>query len=108
MKALNNIKFLCDATTTFNAWLKAIDDADSYEDARNRGNSAMGFIDCMMVYMNSMLAVENNDFTEQLDEVLEDWAASVYQHMSDKAIATNQPTEVVLKLMRKHDEIKEG
>lgn len=59
MKALNNIKFLCDATTTFNAWLKAIDDADSYGDACNRGYSAMGFIDCMTVYMNNMLAVEN-------------------------------------------------
>lgn len=29
MKALNNIKFLCEATTTFNTWLKAIDDSET-------------------------------------------------------------------------------
>ena len=36
MKALNNIKFVVEATATFNKWLDAIDSAGSYEEAKNR------------------------------------------------------------------------
>lgn len=104
MKALNNVKFLCEATTTFNEWVEAIDKSETYEDARRPGCAALGFIDCMTVYLNTMIAMENNGFVAELDEVLEDWTASVYQHMADKAIETNQPHEVIMKLLKRRDE----
>lgn len=103
MKALNNIKFLTEATTQFNAYLNVIDESESYEHASTAGKYAFGFIDCMIVYLNSMLAAENNDFTEQLDCVLDDWRASVYQHIADKAIETNQNTDLILDLLKKRD-----
>lgn len=104
MKVLNNIKFLCEATTTFNAWLKAIDDSVTYEDAKRYGNAAFGFIDCMTVYLNSMISTENNGFTAELGDVLEDWTASVYQHVGEKAIETKQDIDIVLKLLKRRDE----
>lgn len=104
MKALNNIKFLCEATTTFNSWLKAIDDSETYEGAKLPGNAAFGFIDCMTVYLNTMITMENNDFTGDLGEVLDGWTASVYQHMAEKAIETKQTSETVMKLLKSRDE----
>lgn len=106
MKVMNNIAFLCEATTSFNGWLEEIEKSETYEDARRPGSSAFGFIDCMKVYLNSMIDKENNDFTADLDEVLDNWIASVYQHMADKAIETKQPNETVMNLLRARDEVR--
>ena len=103
MKALNNIKFICDATTTFNSWVDRIDSAIDYEEARRFGSAAIGFADCMTVYLNAMVRTENNDFTAELDEMIESWQAAVYQHMASKAIETNQDNNTILAMLRMRD-----
>lgn len=103
MKALNNIKFICEATTTFNSWVDRIDSAADYEDARRFGSAAIGFADCMTVYLNAMICKENNDFTAELDETVEEWKATVYQHMASKAIETHQDNNTILAMLRMRD-----
>ena len=104
MKALNNIKFISEATTTLNDWLKAIEETETYEDAKNKGRIALGYIDCMMTYLNCMICKENNDFTGDLGELLDSMLASVYQKLANKAIETKQGDDIVMKLLKKRDE----
>ena len=99
MKALNNIKFICDATTTFNSWVDRIDSAVDYEE----GSAAIGFADCMTVYLNAMVSTENNDFTAELDEMIEAWQYTVYQHMASKTIETNQDNNTIITMLRMRD-----
>lgn len=106
MKALNNIKFVVEATATFNKWLDAIDNANSYEEAKKPANAAFGFIDCMTTYLNCMITFENNEFTGDLDEVLTGWETEVYQRMIDKAAQTNQQQSIIQSLMEKRNQIK--
>ena len=103
MKALNNIKFICDATTTFNSWINRIDTASGYEEARRVGSAAIGFVDCMTVYLNAMVDKDNNDFTAELCDVLESWQAAIYQHMASKAIETHQDNSTILAMLRMRD-----
>ena len=42
----------------------------------------------------------------ELDDVLNDWMAKMYQAIADKAIETDQPHDVVLKLLQKRDEYR--
>lgn len=104
MKVLNNIKFICEATRTLDSWLNAIGEAETYEKARQKATGCFGFIDCMTVYCNTMICMENNDFTGDLGDTLEAWTASVYQRMADKAIETKQPAETISKLLQMRDE----
>ena len=106
MKALNNIKFISEATTRFNCLLTAIENAETFEEAKKIGNKALGYIDCMIVYLNCMISKENNDFTQELDELIEDMMASIYQKVADKATETEQDHDTVHKLLIKRDECK--
>lgn len=104
MKALNNMKFITEATTTFNGWLANISSAENYDHAKRNAATAVGFVDCMIVYLNTMIDRENNDFTADLGDVLDEWMAKIYQKVADKAIETNQPNEVILSLLKRRDE----
>ena len=103
MKALNNIRFICDAAKTFSSWVDRIESAADYEEARRAGSAAIGFADCMTVYLNAMIDKDNNDFTAELDETIESWQAAIYQHMANKAIETNQDNNTILAMLRMRD-----
>ena len=103
MKALNNIKFICDSTTTFNSWINRIDTASDYDEARRFGSAAIGFVDCMAVYLNTMVDKDNNDFTAELDDMLKSWQAAIYQHMASKAIETHRDNNTILAMLRMRD-----
>ena len=103
MKALNNIKFISEATTQFNSWVSMINFAVDYDEARRAGSAAIGFAACMTVYLNAMVDKDNNDFTAELDEMIESWQATVYQCMADKAIEFHQSNDTVLAMLRMRD-----
>lgn len=107
MKALNTMKFIANATVELTKYQNKIREAETYENARNAAHQMRGYVDCMITFLNSMICMENNDFTAELDEVIDDWMASVYQTLADKAIETKQDTEVVHKLLCMRDECKQ-
>ena len=80
---------------------EAIEEASTYEDAKNKGRIALGYIDCMITYLNCMITMENNDFTGELGELLDSMLASLYQKLANKAIETKQGVEIVLTLLKK-------
>lgn len=106
MKALNNIKFISEATAQFNRWLRGIDEAEDYGKARTCGAAALGYVDCMTVYLNNMVCLDNNGFTEDLGELLDSWAADVYQHLAWKAIDTKAGNDEIMQMLKKRDKYR--
>ena len=103
MKALHNLRFVSKATISMNDWFEGINKAETFEKAKEKAAAALGYIDCMTTYLNCMIDKENNDFTAELDTLLDAWVAKVYGSLAMRAVETNQSTEVITKLLKKHD-----
>lgn len=103
MKALNNIMFVAEASRTFESWLRGIDQADNFDTAKSKTAAALGFIDCMIVYLNVMIDKENNEFTGELGDVIDSFRHDAYQHLINKADELGEPSEVIFKLCKKRD-----
>lgn len=106
MKALNNMKFVAEASVKLNYWIGEIEAADDFADAKKNEAAAIGYIDCMITYLNCMIDTENNDFTESLDELLDEWSAEVYQKLANMAIKCGQPSDVVAAILKERDNHK--
>lgn len=104
MKNLNTMKFISNAVSELNEYKVAIKTAETYDSAKNIARTAFGYLDCMTTFLNTMICAENNDFTEEFDEVLDGWMHKIYQAMVDKAIDTNQESDLIFKLLQKRDE----
>lgn len=104
MKALNNIKFITESAKEIEKFKSEIETAENYSEAKKIGNMVLGHINCMITYLNCMIDKENNDFTEQLDEQIELWTASIYSVMASKAVKSGEDAEVVMKYLKKRDE----
>lgn len=104
MRALNNIKFITESAKEIERFKSEIENAENYDKAKKLGNMALGHINCMITYLNCMIDKENNDFTEQLDEQIESWIASIYQTMAEKAVKCGEDAEVVMFCLKKRDE----
>lgn len=97
---MNRLSFLSSARDQFRAWLDRIDASDAYDKAQASGNAAIGFVDCMIVYLNSQIHPADNGFTADLDQMLDIWSAEIYQHMINKAVETGQPKDTIIALCK--------
>ena len=104
MKALINLKFIANAAQEIEQYKVCIEKADEYDKAKRIGNMALGYINCMITYLNTMIDKENNEFTGDLDEVIIEWRSSIYQKVIDKADETNQGSAEIFKLCEARDE----
>lgn len=106
MKALNNVKFISNAAQEMKTMCEAILADDTFESAQNTARGALGFVNCMIVYLNTMLATENNDYTADLDKTLDGWCVDIYQCLAEKAEKTNQPPDVIVRCLKNVMHIK--
>lgn len=104
MKQLNTMKFVTNMTEEVAGYKAAIKAAETYDEARNKAYKMRGYIDCAVTFLNTMICKENNGFTAELDEVLNGWTADMYQALASKATETQQPVELIGKLLRARDE----
>lgn len=104
MKSLNTMKFMSNAIENLTEYKTAIAAAETFKDAQKQALAMMGYIDCLTTFLNTMICVENNDFTGDFGELLDDWMHKLYQELAIKADETKQPSEVILKLLNKRDE----
>ncbi len=104
MKALNTMKFVSNAIENLTEYKAAIAAAETFEDAKNRARMMMGYIDCLNTFTNSMICMENNDFTGDFSELLDGWMFKMYQELVNKADETHQDHDTVWKLLTKRDE----
>lgn len=104
MKSLNTIKFVSNAIEELTKYNEAIAAAKTFEDAKNKARMMMGYIDALTTFLNTMICMENNDFTGDFSEVLDGWMHKMYQTLVDKAVETNQDKDIVWKFLVKRDE----
>ena len=62
----------------------------------------------MISFNNTLICKENNGLTSDLDEQLVEWHASVYGTLADKAITTEQDSDLIAKLLKERDVILES
>lgn len=104
MKNLNTMKFVTNMTEEVSRYKTAIEKAETYEAAKGIAHQMAGYINCGVTFLNTMICMDNNDFTAEFDEVIEGWQVAMYQLLIDKAIETKQSHELVWKLLQKRDE----
>ena len=97
------MKFVTESLTGLSGWINAINAAKNFEKAKEKAAAALGYIDCMITYLNCMIDEENSEFTAELDEILDTWTARVYQHIANKAVITGQAPDTVMALLKKRD-----
>lgn len=103
MKALNNLKFVTNATEEIASYKSQIREAEDYDTAKRIAYQAIGYLNCMVTFLNTMICFENNDFTGDLDETIDDWRKDIFQALIDMAMKTEQPKETIWKLCRRRD-----
>ena len=103
MKQLNTFKFITEAAGRMTEYRKSIAETETLDRAKKIGNKAFGYIDCMITFLNTMICFENNEFTGDFDEVLDDWTRSIYQAVIDKAVSTDAPSDEICELCRMRD-----
>lgn len=104
MKPLNTFKFICNSAEAIANYKRSIRDAEDFDKAKKIGNMALGYFDCMVTFLNTMIDKANNEFTAEFDEVLNDWYHDIYQAVIDKAIETKQDHDCVWRLLEKRDQ----
>lgn len=105
MKALNTMVFVSNMVENLVKTENGIKDAGTYENAKSRSNYMLGYIDALITFNNTMLCLENNDFTGDFDDVIYNWKKRVYQALADKAIETKQEKEIIQSILQKRDEL---
>jgi len=104
MKPLNTMKFVAEIAEKMAEYKASIKAAEDYDKAKRIGTMALGYVDCTITFLNTMICEANNDFTAEFDEVIEDWKKGIYQAVIDKAIETKQDSDTVWKLLKLRDE----
>ena len=106
MKPLNVMKYITNATKDVVSYTTQIKDAETFEAAKEIANRMHGYISCMNTFFNTMICMENNDFTADSDEVIDGWLYDMYQALADKATETEQDEAVILQCLRKRSEFR--
>lgn len=108
MKSLNTFQFISNAAEALAKNEAEIANAETYEKARNRANHMIGYLNCLITFLNTMICLENNDFTAEYSDVLDDWQARCYQALAKKAIETEQESTVIIRILKLRDEYRPG
>jgi hypothetical protein len=104
MKALNTIRFIANASEDLTKWVKLVEEAKTYEDARKNANVVLGYLDCMTTFCNTMICKENNDLTPEISDMIDEWKYKLYQAACNVADRTEQPREEWFRLAKLRDE----
>ena len=105
MKAMNTMMYVSNLIEQLTEYDSKIKNAKDYDEAKRWASRMLGFIDGAHTVTNTMICMENNDFTAEMCDVLAHWEARVYGALGAKAVDTNQDSEIVTKLLNERDEI---
>lgn len=104
MKALNNLKFVTKAALAIENYKLSIRESSDIETAKKRASAALGYIDCMVDYLNTMTCcTENNDFVQELDCLTEEWTAGVYGAAGTWGAMHGADHEWIMKCFKERD-----
>lgn len=104
MKSINTMKFVAEYSKQMTITLDRIEKAETYDEAKRIANYAIGLVDGMTLFTNTMICFENNDFTAEMYEVENSWRADIHQAVAEVAIRTKQPNDEIMKQLTRRDE----
>lgn len=108
MKAINTMQFITNMSIELSKCVESIRSADSYGDAKKKANYSLGLLDGLHVFVNTMICSENNDFTGDMDDVMVDWMAKIFQALIDNASNNGESAETIFNLCVKRDEYRDS
>lgn len=108
MKDMNLFQYVSNASRSFEHYIEAIDKAEDFDKAQGYANKASGFVEAQCVVINTVMCVENNDFTASFGSIINGWMSEIYQQMVTAADKFDKPTEVVFKYCKKRNEYAEA
>lgn len=108
MKALNTMKFVVNATREFETGMAGIRAEEDFEIAKKLGCRMLGYIDGLIVFLNTMICEENNEFTGDFGAQLDEWCSEVYDVIASKAIDAKADPEYICRMFRNRDEYRES
>lgn len=106
MKSINTMKFIAEYAKQMNITIERIEKAETYDEAKRIANYALGLVDGMTLFTNTMICFENNGFTQEMSDVEDDWRADVHEAVAGVAIRTKQPAEEVMKQLNCRNEYR--
>lgn len=86
MRKINNMDLVVSAAVEIANYKKWINEAETEERAKAAGNAALGFFNGMTVTINAMICTENNDFTGDFGEWLDEQEKAIKQCVKQKCI----------------------
>lgn len=105
MKAMNTMMYVSNLIEQLTEYRSKIANAKDYDEAKRNASRMLGFIDGAHTVTNTMICMENNDFTAEMDDVLASWEARVYEALGKKAIEFKQDRDLIMKAFSLRDEI---
>ena len=106
MKAMNTMMYVSNLIEQLTEYQSNIKNAKDYDEAKRWASRMLGFIDGAHTVTNTMICMENNDFTGEMSDVLTYWEARVYETLGGKAIEFKMDSDLIMKLLATRDEIK--
>ena len=107
MKALNTMQFIASAAERLAEYRDNISNAETYETAKAVAERAIGYVDAMITFQNTMIHADNNEFSDEFDDVLARWQSRVYEALIKNAHKTNQDRDTIISLLRKRDAFRQ-
>lgn len=86
MKTINNMDLMSGASLEIANYKRGINEATTTEKVKAVGNAALGFINGMNVTINAMICMENNDFTGDFGEWLDEQEHAVRAFVKQRCI----------------------
>ena len=105
MKVLNTMMFVSNACEELVGLRGGIENEGTFEAAKEGFYKMMGYIRGLNTFNNTMVCLENNDFTEAFSDVLYGWERKACQALINKASETGQSEDVIHKLLEMRDGI---
>lgn len=86
MRKINNMDLVASAAVEIANYKKWINEAETEERAKAAGNAALGFLNGMNITINAMICTENNDFTGDFGEWVDEQERAIKQFVKQKCI----------------------
>ena len=103
MKNLNIMIYVAEMSKTISKKIEEIGRCASVESAKTRMTYAVGLVDSLVTMSNIMVCTENNDITDMLGELEDNFMFDIYQAMVSLA-ASLDDEEALKKYAKLRDE----
>ena len=86
MKEINTMELIVSAGQEVGKYKELINNAETEEKVKAVGNAALGFLNGMNVVINSMISFENNEFTGDFGEWVDEQEKTIRTYVRQRCV----------------------